>query len=313
MRLATSLSLSLVFVLLSCGGSGPEPTAPAVDEVPDRLLVYTVNYPLAYFAERLGGDAVDVVFPAPPDEDPAFWSPDADAIAGYQGADLILLNGAGYAKWVERATLPSSILLDTTAGPADRLLELTGTVTHSHGPEGDHEHGGWAFTTWLDPTLAVEQARSIADALSSRIPTAATEIQGRFTDLEADLVALDARFAAAAETIGSEPLLFSHPVYQYLIHRYQLNGHEVHWEPDVEPDGKMWSELGHIHDHDATQWMLWEGEPMESTVVALDERGISSVVVSPCANTPADGDWLTMMTANAEALETIAAAHRSHR
>lgn len=28
-----------------------------------RLSVYTVNYPLAYFAERIGGDYVEVVFP----------------------------------------------------------------------------------------------------------------------------------------------------------------------------------------------------------------------------------------------------------
>jgi len=306
MRLASSFAFSLLLTIAACGGNGPEPAAPAATDTPDRLLVYTVNYPLTYFAERLGGAEVEVIFPAPPDEDPSYWSPDVEVIAAYQGADLILLNGAGYAKWVERATLPASKMVDTTADAADRLLELSGTVTHSHGPEGDHKHQGWAFTTWLDPTLAVEQARSVADALSSKIPTAESEIQDRFTGLEADLVALDTRFAAAAETIGSEPLLFSHPVYQYLIHHYQLNGHEVHWEPDVEPDGKMWSELAHIQDHNTARWMLWGGAPMDITVAALDKRGISSVVVSPCANTPAEGDWLTVMTANAEALETIA-------
>ena len=58
---------------------------------------------------------------------------------------------------------------------------------------------------------------------------------------------------------------------------------------------------------------FWEGEPMETTIAALDERGISSVVFSPSANVPPEGDWMTVMTENAEALETIAAAHRSHR
>ena len=73
-----------------------------------KLVIYTVNYPLAYFAERIGNDLVEVHFPAPTGEDPAFWSPDGDTIAAFQEADLILLNGAGYAKWVERAALPSS-------------------------------------------------------------------------------------------------------------------------------------------------------------------------------------------------------------
>ena len=306
MRLATSLALSLLIVLVSCGGTGPAPAAPAADVHPDHLVVITVNYPLAYFAERLGGDEVVVVFPAPADEDPAFWSPGPAVVAAYQEANLVLLNGAGYAKWVERATLSPANLIDTTAGAADRLLELEGTVTHSHGPEGDHEHGGWAFTTWLDPTLAAEQARAVAAALQSRLPGSEAAINQRLTALETDLAALDARLAAAAEAIGSEPLLFSHPVYQYFIHRYQLNGHEVHWEPDAEPDGKMWSELGQSLDQEAVQWMLWEDDPMESTVAGLDERGISSDVFSPCANVPPAGDWLTVMTENAEALETIA-------
>lgn len=305
MRLESSLAFTLMIILGACGGSGPEPAPQVTEDAPDRLLVYTVNHPLAYFAERLGGDGVEVVFPAPPDEDPAYWSPDAEAIAAYQGADLILLNGAGYAKWVERATLPASKMVDTTAGATDRLVELSGTATHSHGPEGEHEHQGWAFTTWLDPTLALEQARAVADALEQRRPQAGAAIRENLTALGADLSALDARLAAAATAIGDEPLLFSHPVYQYFISRYSINGHQVHWEPDVAPDGKMWSELGHILGHDQARWMVWEDEPISDTVAALEDRGVKSVVFSPCATTPAEGDWMTVMLANAEALESI--------
>ncbi|RLA05886.1 MAG: zinc ABC transporter substrate-binding protein, partial [Gammaproteobacteria bacterium] len=64
----------------------------------------TVNYPLAYFAERIGGEQVEVGFPVPADVDPAFWSPAADAVAAYQAADVIILNGATYAKWVPKVT-----------------------------------------------------------------------------------------------------------------------------------------------------------------------------------------------------------------
>lgn len=307
MRLASSFVLALLTVLAACGANDPEPAAPVVDETPDRLLVYTVNYPLAYFAELLGGDRVEVVFPAPPDEDPAFWSPDAETIAEYQGADLILLNGAGYATWVERATLPSSKLVITSAGFADRYIELEGTVTHSHGPDGEHEHQGWAFTTWMDPSLAVEQARAVAAALADRLPEASTAIGDRLAALETDLSTLDDRLAESAATIGNEPLLFSHPVYHYLISRHDLNGHQVHWEPDVEPDDKAWSELAHILGHNQGRWMLWERGPLAETVAALEDRGITSLVYSPCANTPESGDWFSVMESNAEALEVIAA------
>ena len=222
MSLTTAFAVFSILVLSACGGAGPGSEEPVAEETPDRLVVYTVNYPLAYFAERLGGDEVEVVFPAPADRDPAFWSPDAGAIAAYQGAGLILLNGAGYAKWVERATLPIAKMVNTTTGVGDRLLELNDTVTHSHGPGGEHEHRGWAFTTWLDPTLAIEQARTVAAALSSRLPSSKTDIAERMGMLEYELVILDTRLAAATEALGDEPLIFSHPVYQYLIARYGL-------------------------------------------------------------------------------------------
>ncbi len=68
---------------------------PVISE--EKPIVYTVNYPLYYFASRIAGDAAEVVFPVPEDVDPAFWMPGTEEIAAFQKADLILLNGAGYA------------------------------------------------------------------------------------------------------------------------------------------------------------------------------------------------------------------------
>lgn len=292
----------LLVCLVGCGTESDEarPTEPAQSE---PLVVFTVNYPLAHFVERIGGDLVEVHFPAPGDEDPAHWSPDAETIAGYQGADLILLNGAGYAKWVERATLPASKLVDTSAPFAAQYVPLEGTVTHSHGPEGAHEHTGWAFTTWLDPTLAASQARSVRDALFAAFPDREPEIEARFSSLAADLGALDQRLTAATEAIGQQPLLFSHPVYQYLIHRYGLNGKSVHWEPDQAPD---LDELQHLLEEQAIQWMVWEGTPLTETITSLESYGVTSVVFDPCGNRPEAGDFMSVMADNAEALERIA-------
>ena len=64
----------------------------------EQLTACVVNYPLQYFAERIGGEHINVVFPAPADVDPAYWMPDTPTITAYQQADLILLNGARYAK-----------------------------------------------------------------------------------------------------------------------------------------------------------------------------------------------------------------------
>jgi len=301
--------LGVVF-LIGCGGGKPDTPGETVKETTDKLVIYTVNYPLAYFAERIGGDLVEVHFPAPGDEDPAFWSPDADTIAAYQGADLIFLNGAGYAKWVDRAALPSSRVVNTSGGFTEQLLPIEGTVTHSHGPEGEHEHGDLAFTTWLDPELAIQHAQAIEAAIAVLRPDDEPEIGQRMESLRSDLFDIDGRLAFAAEALADEPLLFSHPVYQYLINRYELNGVEVHWEPDQVPDGHAWDHLEEVLRSHPAKWMVWEGEPLEATVRALADRGISSIVFDPCGNRPDEGDYLSAMATDAVALEELGGSIR---
>lgn len=270
------------------------------------MTVYTVNYPLAYFAQRIGGDAVRVEFPAPADGDPAYWEPGADDIAAYKGADLILLNGAGYAKWTKEAGLPADKLVDTSAAVADRLIaeddegdkhtHADGT-THSHGDDGGH-HSDMAFTTWLDPQLAIAQAAAIRDALSARQPESAAAFQAGFASLEADLKALDGEFEAVFAKLGDTPVVFSHPVYQYLQRRYEVNGISVHWEPDQRVTDDQLTKLGDRMITHPAEMMIWEGEPLPRSLELMDAWAVKNVVVDPCGNRPEEGDYLSVMQAN---------------
>ncbi len=299
----------LVLLIAACSSEqpaeapAPEPASSPAVEVPG-LTVYTVNYPLAYFAERILGDAGDVVFPAPADGDPAYWSPGPDDIAGFQSADIILLNGAGYADWVGNATLPRSKLVDTTAAVTDKLIEIENAVTHTHGPTGDHSHDETAFTTWLDPGIALAQARAVLEALVGLRPGEEASFQERFDALAADLDELGQGMEAIAALLGDRPLLFSHPVYQYLEKRYNLNGFSLHWEPDADPGERQWRGLQSVlQDHPATL-MIWEAEPLPEVRQRLADLGVDSVVFAPAGNRPAEGDWLHSMRAGVEALSS---------
>jgi len=125
--------------------------------------------------------------------------------------------------------------VDTSAAFRDRYIETEGEVTHSHGREGDHSHAGAAFTTWLDLSQAAQQARAVHDALSRRMPDQADTFSTNFHALEHDLLDLDARLEAITARDHAQPLLASHPVYQYLARRYSLNLKSVMWEPDAMP------------------------------------------------------------------------------
>ncbi len=267
----------------------------------ERLIVYTVNYPLAYFAERIGGDAVEVVFPAPPDVDPAFWQPDVSTITAYQSADLVLLNGAGYARWIGTASLSRRRSVDTSAGFRDRYIADSEMVTHSHGPKGEHSHSKMAFTTWLDMLLAIEQARAVAVALRRHLPDRDSELTQRLTALETDLRMLDQRLLAL--TASAPPMFASHPIYQYLAARYGLDLRSVHWEPRQAPDAMAWGEFHELQKSHPGKWMLWEAPPLAETRSKLDKLGVGSIVFTPCANRPTQGDWLSVMRTNVEHLE----------
>lgn len=298
-----------LWLVLIAGGAGAcsGPADSAVDKAvgsgtpsstTTRLSVAVVNYPLMYFAQRIGGLDVRVTFPAPPDGDPAFWEPGPEQIASYQEADLILLNGASYAKWVPRVSLPTSRMVTTSVAFADSYIPLEGETTHSHGDTGEHQHGDVAFTTWLDPLQAIAQAEAIRDALIRLRPDAASGFQERFVALEADLQELDARLAAVVAAGGSPPLLFSHPVYQYFIRRYEIDGAAVHWEPQEQPTPEQWQELKTLLVTHPARWMVWEGTPDPGTVAGLREQGLDSVVFDPCGGVPEDGDYLSVMWEN---------------
>ena len=268
------------------------------------LDVYAVNYPLAYFAERIGGESVRVHFPAPPDVDPAFWKPTAETIGEFQKADLILLNGAGYARWVGQASLPRRSLVDTSRSFASGYISNDRGPLHQHGPSGEHAHGEVAFTTWLDPRLAIEQARSVEAALATRLPDQVEDLARRGAQLVADLEGFDRDLAAAFETLGERAYFASHPIYAYLASRYGLEIHSFVWEPDAEPGEAEWLDLDDARAGSDRGWMLWEAEPLSSTRTELERRNIRVIVFEAAGNRPADGDFLSSMRRNLEAIRS---------
>lgn len=309
--------LRLVWILgvvLVAACSGPEPgsreiaepaVVPGEDDGSPPLVIYVVNHPLEFIAQRLGGDEVTVRFPAPPEVDPAYWSPDPESVAAYQTADLVLLNGAGYAKWTQTAALPTAALVDTSTGFADRLIPIEEGTTHTHGPEGEHVHKGWTFTTWLDPTLAIEQARVTAEAIGEVRPELGVGVEGNLAELASLLESWDRRLMDVAATWGEAPVLFSHPVYQYFERRYGWNGRSVHWEPGQSPTEGEWRDLEILLAEHPARLMIWEGQPDPGTVDRLAALGVRSVVFSPGGNRPEGGDWGFVMEANVARLVRV--------
>ena len=270
------------------------------------LTIYAVNYPLRYFAERMAPAGARVVFPVPQGIDPAFWKPSADSVREFQTASLVLLNGAGYAQWTRYATLPRAQILVTADGCRDDYLRIEQSVRHQHGPEGQHAHSDLAFTTWLDLRLAVCQASHIRDALIEQMPKAKDSVSAEFETLERDLLDLDERLRVVGKALAEQPLLASHPVYQYLAEAYGLAIQSLHLEPDQDLNDEDWKGVDAMLRQHPAKWMLWEATPLEVTEAGLLERGVTVLVFDPAGQSPAEGDFLSVMRANVARLECAA-------
>jgi zinc transport system substrate-binding protein len=110
---------------------------------------------------------------------------------------------------------------------------------------------------------------------------------------------------AFGEKWGDQPLVASHPIYQYLARAYELKIEAVEWVPAMEIKGKDLSDLKKILAKHPAQWMIWEDERTAENITAINALGLKSVVFSPSANVPGEGDWLSVMKTNIANLEAL--------
>lgn len=295
-------------VLCGCGDR-PSAEAPGrrVSGGDARPVVYVTFHPLEYFASRIGGEAVEVVNPLPADADAATHQPSDEALLGYQQADLILVNGTGFEQWLESVSLPVTRVVDTTAGLSEEERIGHESMTHSHGPEGEHTHEGLDGHTWLDPHIAARQARAIAAALAGMLPDRADEFERRLEELEGDLAGLDESLRALAPRVEGAYLIASHPSYNYLSRRYGWSVHNLGLEPDVPLGRDEIDEVEHAAAHapaGAVRIMLWEADPLDETARTLAERyEIRSVTFSPAEAERRGENYLSIMRGNVRRLE----------
>lgn len=296
--LALAAVIFLTTLVTGCDIDG----APPQQMEDSTAYIVVVNNPLLYFTQRLIGDEVNVRLLAPADSDPASWQPTVEDVLQIQGAELLLLNGAAYSSWLNKVSVSSNKLVVTSETAKDQWIALDKQVTHSHGPGGEHAHGSYAFTTWMDMSLAQLQAEAVAEALQKKWPEKQNDIDERLMSLSAELDALDREYTEAAAAHGNRQIIYSHPVYQYFERRYQLPGISLHWEPDVMPSDEQWQALSDIKTD--RMLFIWEAQPSLEIIERMGEMGIAFVVLDPAANIQSDG-WMAVQRRNIARLAAL--------
>jgi zinc transport system substrate-binding protein len=268
------LVLILLAGLTACGGdSGSSGDS-------DRTEVVAAFYPLAWAAERLAGDSIELRNLTPPGTEPHDFELTARDVERIRSADVVLYLGGGFQPAVEDA-------VEGAEGEAVDLLE---------DPVGDDPH------IWLDPVRFAGMVSDIATALDR---------QDAATEPVAELRALDRDFARGLAQCRRRDIVTAHDAFGYLARRYRLEQVPITGiSPEAEPTPQRLEEVVERVKRTEATTVFFETlvSPRLAETVAR-ETGARTAVLNPLEGLTEEQldrgeDYLSVMRENLAALRT---------
>jgi len=241
------LLLVTVLALFTAACGDQSSTSQKSSNETDKLTIYTTVYPLSYFAQRIGGDFVDVssIYPAGANEHT--FEPTQKDMMKLADANIFFYIGLGLEGFVENAkkTLANEdVTMVATADKVsdEKLAISTGHVhaeddhhehdhaateeDHDHAEEehghDDHEHGDIDPHVWLSPTISEDLALAIKNALVEKMPAQEATFTQNYEALVKELQDLDQEFKAMADQAQNKTFFVSHAAFGYIAGQYGL-------------------------------------------------------------------------------------------
>lgn len=209
-----------------------------------KLKVVATFYPLAFFAQEIGGENVVVQQLIPDNTEVHNWQPSPSDILAVGDADVIFYNGASLDHWFEEDMLPvidssNKLVVETTEGIT--LLE----TKEEHTENEHHEHEGqYDPHTWISPFIAKLQAQNIYEALAQKDPNNAEYYNLRWQNLKTRFEELDNNYTTWLGTKNKTDVVVAHSAFGYLAFRYGFVQHGVIGiSADEQPSASAYANL----------------------------------------------------------------------
>jgi zinc transport system substrate-binding protein len=252
-------------------------------------------YPLAWVAERIGGNRVEVTDLTPPGVEAHDVNLSARQVADIHGADVVLILGyLGFQPQVEEAARQSS----------GRVVEVAKGIdlhpSQERGLAGDPH-------VWLDPVLMERIAGVVSDALIAADPQGATDYGQRSTATLTELADLDAAYRSGLAHCRFGEFVTTHEAFGYLASEYGLDQLGIEGlTPEAEPSAdQLRAAEEAITSGIAAPAVFYEGTDEGKRVGQSVARsaGVPAVPLGTLEFDPAPEDYLSVMRANLGMLE----------
>lgn len=206
-------------------------------------VVAVSSYPLAFIAETVGGDKVEIV--------------DLSSSGGHahemelSPAQVNQLSSASVALYLSQGFQPA----------VETAIQRTGVASmdgFSAIPEGDIISGD--PHVWLDPLAVAKIGDELAATLADLDPANAEYFKANARDLDATMSEIDGEYSTALAACGGQTLLTTHEAFGYLAKRYDLEQVGILGvDPDAEPSPARLVEISKL----------------------IEDRGVTALFVEP--------------------------------
>lgn len=221
--LFTLIALVIAPALGACQ-TAPTPTA----ENSDQTNITVSIVPLAYFAERIGGDWVNINTMVGPGEEPHTYEPTPEQMKAIANSAIFFSIGVEYEDvWLPRLeeTNPEMVIVDTSAGieriPVPTSIAEVGVQPADEGD--DHEHEGELDPhVWLSPENGKIIAESMLKGLIEIAPEHEADFRSNADALIADIDALDSQIQETLAGDQTRSFIVFHPAWGYFAKQYNL-------------------------------------------------------------------------------------------
>jgi len=290
----------------------------------DRVRVVASFYPLAYFAEQIGGERVVVTNMLPPGVSPHEYEATPQSVVAAREAAIYIYNGAGFDPYAEQiAEDLDNQVIETTA---QLMLYPSEEADEDHEHEEEHEeaeeghageaaeeahaHGEFDPHVWLDLTNAIREAELIRDALIAEDPSGAEVYRANAARLIQSLDDLDARYTAELVNCEQEEVIVAHDAFGYLGRRYSISFVPISGlSPEQVPTPARLAELTDLAREHGIDYIFFEttvSPKLAETLAA--EVGAETLVLDPLENLneaqqAAGEDFISIMETNLSNLQ----------
>ena len=323
---------SIVAVILAaCGGDDNATTDKETTESTNKLSIYTTVYPLQYFAERIGGEYVDVSSIYPPGANEHTFEPTQKDMMTLADADMFFYIGLGLEGFVEKAknTLANENvkLVATADHVSEEKLHISTGHVHAEDEEDDHgheeheeeasdlliDHSGHGHDShvWLSPVISQDLAAVIKDELVAAMPEQKALFTENYEALVAELEELHAKFESMAAQTTQKTFFVSHAAFGYIAGHYGFSQVPVAGlNSQSEPSQKELTKIVDLAKKENIQYIFFEQNVSSNlTEVIQNEVGADSLILHNLSVLTTDDikngeTYFTLMEKNMEALKT---------